>query len=138
MVSLLCRQFVQNCVCTSRLCNRDASSFSSCRAQPSLHPCHLPGMLLLLSKLNAVVVLRADSASQCRQDAGNDCILVRRVEMMILTDIATIFFIVVTATCSYAYCAIDKRSTCHSLSGWLRHTTTFLYHYRQIFHHYRL
>ena len=113
------------------------SSFSSYRAPPSLHLFHLPCMLLL-SKLNAVVVLRADSASQCRQDAGNDCILVRRVEMMILTDIATIFFIVVTATCSYAYCAIDKRSTCHSLSGWLRHTATFLYHYRQIFHRYRL
>ena len=114
------------------------SSFSSCGAPPSLHPCNLPCMLLLLSKLDAVVVLRADSASRCRRDAVNDCILVRCVEMMILTDIVKIFFITLTATYSYAYCAIDKSSARHSLSGWLRYSTKEICHYRQIIHHHRL
>jgi hypothetical protein len=95
--------------------------------------------MLLLSKLDAVVVLRAaDSALRCWRDAGNDFILVRRDEMMILTDIVTIFFIIVTATYSYAYCAINKSSARHSLSGWLRYSTKEICHYRQIIHHHRL
>ena len=60
------------------------SSFFICRAPTSLHPSSWPWLLLPVSKLGAIVVFWAGTASRCWYVAGNDDILILHVVAVML------------------------------------------------------